>query len=110
MTRLSSSIRIFLASLCLTAASLTTGATQAQTAAYPIKTVHAIVPFPAGGLVDGVARTLMHEIAQSIGQTVVVENRSGAGGSIGAAAVAQSPADGYKIGRASCRERGDNSV
>lgn len=85
-----------IAFLCLIAVSLT-GAVQAQTAAYPNKTVRVIVPFPAGGLVDTIGRTLMQEIASSIGQTIVVENRGGAGGSIGAAVVAQAPSDGYTL-------------
>lgn len=72
-------------------------ATRAQDAAYPNKPVRVIVPFPAGGLVDGITRTLMIEIAKSIGQSIVIDNRGGAGGSIGAAAAAQAPADGYTL-------------
>jgi len=73
------------------------GAVQAQVPGYPAKTVRIIVPFPAGGLVDGMARVLMPEISKAIGQTIVVDNRAGAGGSIGAAAAAQAPADGYTL-------------
>lgn len=69
----------------------------AQSSAYPNKPVRLIVPFPAGGLVDTIARTLMPAITANIGQQVVVDNRGGAGGSIGAAAVAKSPADGYTL-------------
>ena len=70
---------------------------RAQDGAYPSKPVRVIVPFPAGGLVDGITRTLMTEIAKSIGQPVLIDNRGGAGGSVGAAAVAQAPADGYTL-------------
>ena len=58
----------------------------------PIKLV---VVFPPGGSVDQVARILSAPLQQALGQTVVVENKGGASGSIGAAAVAASPADGY---------------
>lgn len=92
----SSARRSFVAACCLAAASFA-GLSQAQTAPYPNKTVRVIVPFPAGGLVDGMARVLMPEISRSIGQTIVVDNRAGASGSIGAAAAAQSPADGYTL-------------
>lgn len=56
-----------------------------------------IVPFPAGGALDIVARNLAKEMTPLMGQAVVVENRAGAGGIIGAAAVAKSPADGYTL-------------
>jgi tripartite-type tricarboxylate transporter receptor subunit TctC len=72
-------------------------AARAQDAVYPNKPVRVIVPFPAGGLVDGITRTLMTEIARSIGQSIVIDNRGGAGGSIGATAAAQSSADGYTL-------------
>jgi tripartite-type tricarboxylate transporter receptor subunit TctC len=85
--------------LCLAAlaALAVSGTASAQPAAYPAKAVRIVVPFPAGGLVDGLARVLMPEIARSIGQTIVVDNRGGASGSIGAAAVAQSAPDGYTL-------------
>ena len=66
-------------------------------AQYPDKPVKMIVPWPAGGLVDILARAVATELGASLGQAVVVENRTGAGGSIGAAAVASAPADGYTI-------------
>jgi tripartite-type tricarboxylate transporter receptor subunit TctC len=69
----------------------------AQSGGYPDKAIRMVVPFPAGGLVDGIARTLGPELTKILGQQVVIDNRGGAGGSIGAAAVAQSPADGYTL-------------
>jgi tripartite-type tricarboxylate transporter receptor subunit TctC len=96
MTQPRRSICLLMTAMCVSALSLS-GTVHAQTAAFPSKTIRVIVPFPAGGLVDGMARMLMPEISKSIGQTIVVDNRSGASGAIGAAAAAQSPADGYTL-------------
>ena len=65
--------------------------------AFPNKPVRMIVPFPAGGATDVLARALSIKLGEKLGQSVVVENRPGAGGTIGSSAVAQSPADGYTI-------------
>jgi len=62
---------------------------------YPTKPVRLLVPYPAGGPVDAVARILVPHL--SLGQNVIVENRSGAGGSIGADSVAKSAPDGYMM-------------
>lgn len=62
---------------------------------YPAKPVRLLVPYPAGGPVDAVARILVPHL--SLGQNVIVENRSGAGGSIGAESVAKSAPDGYMM-------------
>jgi tripartite-type tricarboxylate transporter receptor subunit TctC len=64
---------------------------------YPAKPIRIIVPFPAGGIADVYARLIGARIGESWGQPVVVENRTGAGGNIGAEAVAKSPPDGYTI-------------
>jgi tripartite-type tricarboxylate transporter receptor subunit TctC len=72
------------------------GAASAQEA-FPSKPVHLLVPFPPGGAVDIVARTLGDELAKRWGQSLIIENRPGAGGTIAAAAAAKSPADGYTI-------------
>src|SRR3954469_13967233 len=66
-------------------------------AAYPTKPVTMIVPFPPGGLADLVARPVAEAMSRELGQPVVIENKGGAGGGIGMAQVAKSPADGYTI-------------
>jgi tripartite-type tricarboxylate transporter receptor subunit TctC len=72
-------------------------AAQAAHAAYPDHAIRWVVPFPAGGAMDNIARTLGDDMSRSLGQPIVVENRPGAGGNIGAEMVARSPADGYTL-------------
>jgi tripartite-type tricarboxylate transporter receptor subunit TctC len=62
-------------------------------AQYPDKTIRLIVPFPAGGGADAVARLVAERLSVRLEQTVMVDNRAGAGGSIGALAVANAPSD-----------------
>ena len=69
----------------------------AQAAPYPAKSVTMVVPYPAGGATDVVARAVAEKLTQSWGQTVIVENRAGAGTTIGASAVARSQGDGYTL-------------
>ena len=69
----------------------------AQTAPYPTKQIRIIVPFPPGGIADTFGRVIAQKLAESWAQPVVVENRAGAGGNIGADVVAKSPADGYSL-------------
>ena len=64
---------------------------------YPNKPVKVIIPYPPGSTPDIVGRTLSGKLQESLGQPFVVENRTGAGGNIGAEAVAKSPADGYTL-------------
>ena len=64
---------------------------------YPVKPIRMIVPFPAGGATDILARALSQKVGEKLGQTVVVENRPGAGGTIGADAASKSAADGYTL-------------
>ena len=64
---------------------------------YPSKPVHLLVPFPPGGAVDIVARTLGDELSKRLGQSIIIENRPGAGGTIAALATAKSPPDGYTL-------------
>lgn len=72
-------------------------ATSTQAQDYPIKPLKLIVPFGAGGAVDVVARMLGTELSKRLGQTVVVENKTGAGGNIAASFVAKSDPDGYTL-------------
>ena len=69
----------------------------AAMAAFPEKPIRLIVPFPAGGNADIVARSIGNELSKNLGQPVVIENRGGAGGAIGSEIVAKAPADGYTI-------------
>ena len=64
---------------------------------WPNRAVRLIVPFPAGGAVDVLARTVFDKVAAQLGQAFVIENRLGAGGTIGSAAVAKAAPDGYTI-------------
>ncbi|MEW9834281.1 Bug family tripartite tricarboxylate transporter substrate binding protein [Mesorhizobium marinum] len=65
---------------------------------YPSRSITMIVPFAPGGSTDAIGRIVSEGLRQVLGQTVVVENRAGAGGSIGTAAIADAPPDGYTIG------------
>lgn len=64
---------------------------------YPVKTITLITPFPAGGSTDSISRLIAINLTKTLGQTVVVDNRAGAGGNIGCDIVAKAPADGYTL-------------
>lgn len=70
----------------------------ARAASYPDHAITAIVPFPAGGSTDLMARAIARELTQSLGVNVVVDNRSGGAGTVGTAAMARARNDGYTIG------------
>ncbi|SHI20897.1 Bug family tripartite tricarboxylate transporter substrate binding protein [Pollutimonas bauzanensis] len=69
----------------------------ADSADYPARPIRLIVPYPAGGITDIVGRTIAERISATLAQPVIVENRAGAGGSIGAAMAAGSAPDGYTL-------------
>jgi tripartite-type tricarboxylate transporter receptor subunit TctC len=73
------------------------GAAMAQLAPYPDKTITMIVPFPPGGVADTVARPIAEALGRELKQTVIVENKVGAGGAIGNSAAARASADGYTL-------------
>ena len=81
--------------ICLLAVGLLSTAVIAQT--WPAKPISLIVPFPPGGTTDVLARTLGEKLAQSLGQPVIIENKPGAGATLGADYVAKSKADGYTL-------------
>lgn len=88
MRRLASGVAL------LVAAALAAGAARAD---FPDKPVRLVVPFPAGGGADNLARMIMPHVGQALGATIVVDNRPGAGGNVGAEMVARAAPDGYTL-------------
>lgn len=82
--------------IALLALALAAGAANAQNG-YPNKPIRLVVPFPAGGQTDVVARVIAQRLSESFGQSVVVDNRPGAGGTIGSEITVRAPADGYTM-------------
>ena len=81
----------------LAGCALAFGASLAAAQSYPSKSIKLIVPFPPGGSTDIFARTIGSKLSESLKQQVIIDNRGGAGGSIGADAAAKSPPDGYTL-------------
>src|ERR1043165_4189037 len=69
----------------------------ASAQSWPVRQINVIVPLGAGSASDIIARVVMEQVGRQAGQTVVVENRPGAGGTIGANMVAKAPPDGYTV-------------
>jgi tripartite-type tricarboxylate transporter receptor subunit TctC len=88
-------LRPRLAALLFAACALLGGAAGAQT--WPAKTLTIVSPFPAGGITDLLSRIVGAELSRALGQQVVIENRTGAGGAIALASVAKAPPDGYTL-------------
>jgi len=83
--------------LVLSAGALAGAGATAQAAGYPERPIRVIVPFAPGGSTDIIARLVTQRMSQELGQPMVVENKGGAGGAIGAAEAARAPADGYTL-------------
>ncbi len=81
--------------LCALACTLAAGAAPAQQ--YPTKAIRWIVPFPPGGGTDVISRAVAQKLTEAWGHQVIADNRPGSGGTIGLAAAAKSPADGYTV-------------
>src|SRR5882672_5293979 len=86
-------LRIALASVALLISAASSGHAQS----YPSRPITLVVPFPAGGGNDALARLVAERMSKTLGQQVVVENRGGAGGTLATRAIAKGPADGYTI-------------
>lgn len=104
--RFQTAARASLIALAFLAGSLVSAAARAE---YPERVVKIIVPFPAGGTTDILARLMADRLDKRLGQRFIVENRGGASGAIGTQAVAQSEPDGYTLVMATINTHGINS-
>ena len=89
---------VLLLCACLCGSALAQSHSTGPGSFYPAHPLRLIVPFPAGGSTDLIGRSLAKKLGEDLGQQVIVENRAGAGGTIGVGALAKSPADGYALG------------
>ena len=96
------------AAAALAAITLATTAPAALAQAWPSKPIRLIIPFAPGGTTDIVARITGDKLGRELGQPVIIENRAGGGGTVGADYVAKSPADGYILGVATVSTIGTN--
>src|SRR5436305_14692900 len=87
-------LRIF-SGLFVAALALSAGVAVAQD--YPTRTITAIVPFPPGGPTDTITRIVAEHMSRTLGQTIVIENVAGAGGTTGSTRAMRSPPDGYTL-------------
>ena len=92
--------RTFVVDMTLGAATVAVPALRAQAAgadAFPTKPIHIVVPYPAGGTTDQLARTIAQPLQEALGQAVVIDNKPGASGTLGTDFVVRQPADGYTL-------------
>src|SRR3954464_212302 len=103
-------MRIAIRSACAVAvaSAVVTASVTSRAADYPSQTIKIVVPFPPGGGVDVVARVIAPRLSELLGQSVIIENRGGAGGSVGATFVAQAPRDGYTLLMGTASTHGTN--
>jgi len=86
-----------LGAVALGAVTVMLGAAESRAQAWPVKPIRMIAPFPPGGTSDVIGRVVGAKLQEVLGQNVLVENRAGAGGSLGTEVAARAPADGYTI-------------
>jgi tripartite-type tricarboxylate transporter receptor subunit TctC len=96
--------------VCLLVALGLAAGTPAGAEPYPTRVITLVVPFPAGGATDVVARTIAQGLSERLGQQVIIENRPGANGQIGSVAVAQAKPDGYTLLMGGVNTQGMNDV